>query len=204
MYNILQGQGKAALITDISIKIIKAWDNGEVVIMRDIIIALCDTYLEHGVFENASQRHEFDYRSWAGYPIWWEDEVKTPFEYYKKLEGLKSWSPIKKRHLIYIPFGIIYEERIRMANPEWSRTNGRADYYGKIDFIDPANKKIITVKATKWVDSKKLENQIKDWAKDTWYSDYEIILVHLNTKNWEAYSGPIQGHRKSKAGGNNN
>lgn len=191
MYNILQGMGKADLLKEVCWDQIYRLDQGPVRIGL-FVKQLLDVYLEHGEFESEEQRHYFNYKEWAHYPKWWDEEIEYMEDYYKILEGSsRQWDSIKKRHLIYIPFGIIYELNIERANPEWYRTSGLEDYMGKVDFIDFENRKLITVKATKYDRRHQLVNDIREYWKDTPAKDFEIVFVFKNTSEWTAFSGAI-------------
>lgn len=191
MKNILTGMGQSNVLVNNGIKQVLDILDRRPIKLREYFTLIADVYLEHGNFDNDEQKKLFDYKNWNTFPGWWEDDAESMMEIYQRFDNIQNWKSLKKRHMIYIPYGLAYEYKIQLANPEWFRTTGEDDYLGKVDFIDYENKKLITVKTGKNIKMDVLAKQIKNYWKDREESDFEIILIAMDTTTWNAYSGPI-------------
>lgn len=201
IHNILQGKGKAALLSKLCLDTSQLLEEIGCFELALFLNDIIDIYLAYGTFNTDRQIEILEgIKYWAAGQIGyiqivsmedfhkngcdellasWEEEVSTEEELWLR------------RHLFYIPFGIIYEQNIEKANPKWYRTSGDVDYNGGVDFIDFEKKQLITVKAVKHLNQEKLLSKIKTYFAGTIFSTFDIVLIHKNTKEWTAFSGVI-------------
>lgn len=214
MHNILQGAGKAALLHP---PLWEAVHRKELYCPYEILKDLAKIYIDNGTFESKRQYQMFvDIYEGAEQRTLTESYnpavltyYKTKREYYENVWNKEMKTLLSKyfidlndsitsnekvlllRHFVYIPYGIMYEMEIELANQDWYRTEGQLDYWGKVDFIDFEAKKLYTVKATKSLNKNYLIKQIRNYLAGTVFDTFDIVLIHMDTSTWLPFSGVI-------------